>query len=253
MNLRITSIPNLIDFLKKLKAVDKSVLLELTQAELFSKTHTPDKSVMKCVRVPFSQIFEGNVITGKSDRIKIGLVDVGRFIDCFKNFKTTDMVYLEIVTSDQDGETVGISLKAYTDSMKINFRCAELGLMSYVEDNILSIVHGIDDAIGSFRLYRSDFETIDSLCSLENNAEELLEFSVSVNPHTVQAAGQSFEYKLDIALPDIEASEPAKLSIYKKQLDFIDLEQSMVYYHENRLIFKSTEKESTIAIGLIQK
>jgi len=163
------------------------------------------------------------------------------------------MVYLEIVTADQDGSTIGISLKAYTDSMKISFRCAELGLMSYVEDNILDIVHGINDAIGNFRLYRSDFETIDSLCELENNSEELLEFSVSIDPHTVQASGQSFEYKLDIALPDIDASAPAKLSIYKKQLGYVDIEQSMVYYHENRLIFKSTEKESTIAIGLIQK
>jgi len=67
MNLRITSIPNLIDFLRKLKAVDKSVLLELTQEELFSKTHTPDKSVMKCVRIPFSQVFEGEVETGKTN------------------------------------------------------------------------------------------------------------------------------------------------------------------------------------------
>jgi hypothetical protein len=253
MNLRITSIPNLIDFLKKLKVVDKSVLLELTQTELFSKTHTPDKSVMKCVRIPFLQVFEGTVETGNSDRIKIGLVDVARFIDCFKNFKQTDMVYLEIVTSDQDGHTVGISLKAYTDSMKINFRCAELGLMSYIEDNILGLVHGTEDAIGSFRFYRSDFETVISLCGLENNSEELLEFSVLTDPPSVQTAGQSFEYKLDIATPDIDASEPATLAIYKKQLGYVDLEQSMVFYHENRLIFKSTEKESTIAIGLIQK
>jgi hypothetical protein len=251
MNLRITSIPNLIDFLKKLKAVDKSVLLELTQTEIFSKTHTPDKSVMKCVRMPFSQVFEGSVETGNSDRVKIGLVDVVRFIDCFKNFKPTDMVYLDITTSDQDGDCVGISLKVHTGSMKISFRCAELGLMSYVEDNILSLVHGTEEAIGSFRLYRSDFETVVSLCGLENNSEELLEFTV--NSDSINASGQSFEYKLDIGRSDINVESTSSLSIYKKQLGYVDIEQSDVYYHDNRLIFKSTEKESTIAIGLIQK
>ena len=47
MKIRVTSTTNLIAFLKKLKVVDRSVLLELKEDKLLSKVHTPDKSVMK--------------------------------------------------------------------------------------------------------------------------------------------------------------------------------------------------------------
>ena len=47
MKIRVTSTTNLIAFLKKLKMVDRSVLLELKENKLLSKVHTPDKSVMK--------------------------------------------------------------------------------------------------------------------------------------------------------------------------------------------------------------
>ena len=59
MKLRITSIPNLITFLKRLKAVDRSVILELTEESLFSKVHTPDKSVMKFSSVVRNDVLEG--------------------------------------------------------------------------------------------------------------------------------------------------------------------------------------------------
>jgi hypothetical protein len=251
MKLRITSIPNLIDFLRKLKVVDKSVLLELNHEELFCKIHTPDKAVMKSVRIPFNSVFDGSIETGDSDRVKIGMVDVSRFIDCFKNFKQTDIVHLEIVSGNVDGDFVATSMKVYTDMMKINFVCADLALMSYVADDILSLVHGTEEAVGNFRLYRSDFETLSSLCGLENNAEELLEFKLSSS--SIDTAGQSFEYKLNIGNSDIEISEEMSIFIYKKQLGFIDLEQSQIFIHDNRLIFKSEEKQSTIAIGLIEK
>ncbi len=251
MNLRITSIPNLIEFLRKLKAVDKSVLLEMNTQDLFSKIHTPDKSVMKSVKTPISQVFDGVIDTGNYDRIKIGMVDVSRFIDCFKNFKPTDIVHLEIVTSEADGEFVATSLKVYTDMMKINFVCADLALMSYVEDAIVAMVHGTEESLGNFRLYRSDFETLGSLCGLENNSEELLEFTIT--SESVTTSGQSFEYKLNIGTSDISAEEDMVVYIYKKQLGYVDLEQSVIYIHENRMIFKSEEKSNTIAIGLIQK
>ena len=58
MNIRVTSTSNLIAFLKKLKVVDRSVLLELQEDRLFSKVHTPDKSVMKYASISNTHIFD---------------------------------------------------------------------------------------------------------------------------------------------------------------------------------------------------
>ena len=61
MKLRITSIQNFLVFLKRLKSVEKSVILELDKNQIFSKVHTPDKSVMKFASVPLENVLEGDV------------------------------------------------------------------------------------------------------------------------------------------------------------------------------------------------
>ena len=98
MKLRITSITNLISFLKRLKAVDRSVILEITDDKLFSKVHTPDKSVMKYSSVMMSDVLEGEIDwkAVKSDRIKIGIVDVTRLVEAFKHFRPEEEVNIEL-------------------------------------------------------------------------------------------------------------------------------------------------------------
>lgn len=78
MRIRVTSTTNLIAFLKKLKVVDKSVLLELTEDKLFSKVHTPDKSVMKYASVDNTSIFDPieDWPSAKADRVKMGIMDL---------------------------------------------------------------------------------------------------------------------------------------------------------------------------------
>jgi len=87
MKIRITSIPNLITFLKRLKSVEKNVILEVTQDKISSKVHTPDKAVMKYSSLNYSEVFEGDIEWKGKDKIKIGLIDVGRVIDAFKHFR----------------------------------------------------------------------------------------------------------------------------------------------------------------------
>jgi len=147
MKIRVTSTSNLISFLKKLKVVDKSVLLELTEDKLFSKVHTPDKSVMKYAGISNDQIFESipEFASLKCERIKIGLMDVTRLMDCFKHFRTEEDIFIDISTSNVEGECVATELQVVSASLKIKLRCADLSLLSYVEDKILSIVHSKDD------------------------------------------------------------------------------------------------------------
>ena len=61
MKIRITSIPNLITFLKRLKSVEKNVILEVTSDKISSKVHTPDKAVMKYSSLNFDEVFEGDI------------------------------------------------------------------------------------------------------------------------------------------------------------------------------------------------
>jgi hypothetical protein len=115
MKIRVTSTTNLIAFLKKLKVVDRSVLLELQEDKFFSKVHTPDKSVMKYASIDntTSSIQSRIGMQVSSDRVKMGIMDVGRLMDCFKHFSPEEDIYLELNLQEVDGETVATELKFF--------------------------------------------------------------------------------------------------------------------------------------------
>jgi hypothetical protein len=253
MKLRITSIQNFLVFLKRLKSVEKSVILEITKDSLFCKVHTPDKAVMKYSSVPLSDVLEGEIDWNKlkTDRVKIGIIDAGRVMEAFKHFRPEEDVYLELTTDSVDGECVCTDLKITSASLFIRSRCADLGLLSYVGDDILSMVHSREGAESQFKIYQSDFTTVVSLCGLETNSEEVLAFDIKEK--NVHAVGDSFRYKLNLGPSEISTESDLTCNIYKNQLSHMEAETCQVYVHENRLVLCSEQSSTSIAIGLVEK
>ena len=253
MKLRITRIQNFLVFLKSLKSVEKSVILDLTKDNLFSKVHTADKSVMKYTSILLSDVMEGDVDWAKlkTDRVKIGILDATRLMEAFKHFRPEEDVYLELTTDNVDGDCVSTEIKLISASLNIRLRCADLGLLSYVEDKILSMVHSQEDAVAQFKIYQSDFTTILSLCGLETNSEEVLAFEI--NEKNAHAFGDSFRYKLNLGSSEITTSQSVISNIYKGQLSYMEAETCQVYVHDNRLVMCSEQSSTSIAIGLVEK
>ena len=252
MKIRITSIPNLITFLKRLKSVEKNVILEITENKISSKVHTPDKAVMKYSSLNFNEVFEGNIDWKGKEKVKVGLIDVGRVIDAFKHFRPEEDVFLELTLQEEDGEYITSEMRLISKSLKIKLKCADLGLLSYVSDEILQVVHSKDDYIGSFKIYQSDFNTVLSLCGMESNSEEILNFDLT--KEDVYSHGDSFRYKLSLALDEISIQgEKMTSSIYKNHLGYMEQESCQVYIHENRIVLDSESSSTSIAIGIVEK
>ena len=253
MKLRITSIQNFLIFLKRLKSVEKSVILEIDKNNISSKVHTADKSVMKSCSVDLSEVLEGDIewTKIKSDKIKIGILDATRLIEAFKHFKPEEDVYFELNLDTIDGECVSTELRLTSASLNIKLRCADLVLLSYVEDKILAVVHSKENTNSQFKIYQSDFTTILSLCGLENNSEEVLAFEI--NEKNVYAFGDSFRYKLNLGPSEIETEGSVTCNIYKNQLGYMEAETCQIYVHDNRLVMCSQQSSTSIAIGLVEK
>ncbi len=246
LNFRITNSASLIVFLKKLKTVDRSVILEIEGDEFFAKVRTPDKSVIKYVGSRVDDFFEGET---EIKRIKIGIMEIGKFIDVFKYFGPEEETFIEISAQPLDGEYAATGFKVYSPSINIKFKCADISLLSYIEDKIQKTIHSTDDASISFPISKEAFGKLSSLTGIENNAEELLNFEVNSKGLTVK--GNSFSYNIiKEALPDY--SGDINCTIYKNQFNFIDQENSNFYIQENRIVVVSEESDSIIAIGLVE-
>jgi hypothetical protein len=252
MKIRITSIPNLITFLKRLKSVEKNVILEITEDKISSKVHTPDKAVMKYSSLSFNEVFEGSIEWKGKNKIKVGLIDVGRVIDAFKHFRPEEDVFLELTVQEEDGEYITSELRLISKSLKIKLKCADLGLLSYVSDEILQMVHSKENSVGEFKIYQSDFNTVLSLCGMETNSEEILNFDLT--KEDVYSYGDSFRYKLSLSLDEISIKEEKMTSsIYKNHLGYMEQETCKIYIHDNRIVLDSETSSTSIAIGIVEK
>ena len=127
LNFRITNSNNLITFLKKLKMVDRSVILEMEGQDFFAKVRTPDKSVIKYVGSKLDNFFEGD---SNETRVKIGIMEVGKLIDVFKYFGPEEETFIEFAAQSLDGEMVGTTFRVYSSSINIKFKCADISLMT---------------------------------------------------------------------------------------------------------------------------
>ena len=247
LNFRITNPNNLIVFLKKLKMVDRSVILELEGRDLFAKIRTPDKSVLKYVGSKIDDFFEGD---SSNSRIKIGIMEIGKFIDVFKYFGPEEETFIEISAQSLDGSLVATAFRVYSASINIKFKCADISLLSYIEDKTQKLVFATDGALISFDITKEAFGKLSSLTTIENNSEELLNFEVHSKGLSVK--GNSFQYNVlkDGALPGYE--NDASYAIYKNQFNFVDQENSIFYVQENRIVVSSQESDSLIAVGLVE-
>ncbi len=247
LNFRITNPNNLIVFLKKLKMVDRSVILELEGSDFFAKVRTPDKSVIKYVGTKIDDFFEGDTT---DQRVKIGILEMGKLIDVFKYFGPEEETFMEINAQALDGQLVSTGFRVYSSSINIKFKCADISLLSYIPDNIQKSIHTTEGAIISFNVSKESFAKLSSLTTIENNSEELLNFEVHSSGLSVK--GNSFQYNIIKGSALEGYSEDAAYSIYKNQFNFIDQENSSFHVQENRIVVISGESDSIIAIGLVE-
>jgi hypothetical protein len=244
---RIINSSNFIAFLRKLKLVDKSVPLEIEGDEFFGKVRTVDKSVVKYVSVKIKDVFEGDL---PQQRIKIGIQDIGKLIDAFKYFGPEEELYFDVTAQPYDNSIVATEIKFYSSSLNIFIRCADISLLSYIDDEIQRGIHSTDGSVADFKLGRETFQKLSQLTSMETNSEELLNLDLHEDGLTVR--GNSFQYHPIKGGPVNGFNSPSVYSIYKNQFTVIDQENSLFYIQDNRIIVISEESNSKIAIGLVE-
>jgi hypothetical protein len=246
-NFRITNPNNFISFLKKLKLVDKSVPLEIDGNDLFAKVRTPDKSVIKYVSVDINDILEGDL---PPIRLKIGILEINKLIEVFKYFGPEEELNLTVDSQPYDSYLIATGLKFSSSSLNIFIKCADISLLAYIDDDIQKQIHSTSGSDVNFEISKENFQKISSLTGIESNSEELLNFDIEENGVTIR--GNSFQYHLIKGESANGYSSSSVYTIYKNQFSYIDQENSEIHFHDNRILVKSTESDSIIAIGLVE-
>jgi hypothetical protein len=247
---KIVSPAKFVAFMKKLKMVDKSVVLEMEGDRLFCKVRSSDRAVVKCVTIPLGDFLESPVEIPVTKRIKVGVLDINKMVDIFRYFDAKEELYLSIEFFERTEELISGDLEFFSDSIKITSRSADISLLNYIEDTKQKLAHSTEDSVLSFPMGKEIFNRVALLSGMENNDQEILHFVLGENGVTIR--GNSFSFNA-IRADQVQGDKTeATYSIYKNQFGAVDQENSRVYIHDNRILIVSEESDSLIAIGLVE-
>ena len=249
---KIKSPNNLITFLKRFSSIEKSLLLELvkktdTKGDLMvAKSHTPDRSTIKYSKLPLELVLDGEV---PAEILKIALLDINKVVNVFKHFNEGDEIFLDIAYDSINEETIAISLKFYTNTLKITLTCADPIQFTYISsESLRRILKSVqDEKTLEFPFQKESFSKTNSLCEIDSK-DELLKIKVSAEGE-VLFKSKSFEYHIQ----DVPAGIEADMSFYNSQFAFIDQEASIFHLSKNKLMVITADQNTIIILGRIEK
>lgn len=240
---KIKSAENFTNFLKRFKAIEKGLLLELSPDKLRAESHTADRGIVKSSEISLDTVLEGEVTT---DLIKIGIFNIGRVIDMFKHFEEADELFLELNWEKVHGENIGINLKLISPKLKFNLKCADTDLFTYVSSDMFdTITKGIEESKDAeFSFPKESFNKINSLCSFDQGEDRL---TIDFSGGEISFKGESFNYLLGVD-PN---NNNLDFSFYKDRFASVDEENSNFLLGSDKILINSVESSTQVIIGRV--
>lgn len=237
-----------VDWLKRFVSIEKSVLLEIDGKELCfkAKSYDESKSVVK-----FSKIsFEEAAISPQKKKdlpelIKVGIYSIQRLMKVLDNFSGTEFSLAVAYEPSPSGDLSGLAILIKSSFLKMKIECTPLNIFKYISDPLFSNKIANDSVVASFEMSHQTIEKLNSLCDLDKEYK-FLEFIVKDGQ--VSILGKTFKFNIGE-----NPTDEAILSIYKDQFDKLDNESYNVSMGKEKLIFKSSDSQTTTVLSMVVK
>lgn len=234
-------------WLKRFSSIDNSLLLEIDQAKsvFIAKAYNEEHSVVKMSSIKFDEAGLTAKPNKDPKRVKVGIFNIPRLIkimDQFNNVEFTLTVEYQELVNEADTQYAGEKLLLKNKQLKMNVDCTSLNIFKYIPDQLFVDSISTIDTIGSFELSKATIENINALNGLDSDHRFM---QIAFKEGSIIVSGKSYERTIDIA----KDLKDAELSIFKDQYSTLDVENYNVDLGEDRLVFRSTDSETTTVIS----
>lgn len=242
LKLKIKNPQAFIEFLKRFSPMDKQILLEIENGDLKCKYSTIEKSIVKYSSIKLDDVFSWTEEL-PAFRIKVGVYNVDRIVNAFKQYTWNDDVYLYVKYVEINAEQVAQELILESPNLEMTFPCTSLSMFKFQleDDLILNKVMNKDTQIVSFPMDKETQSKVLSLCSLDSDNEIISFVSDEKN---IKLKGKSFNLKIS----DTPAAKKVS-KISKNLYAMLDKENYMTYVLPSKIIFVSTESNTLTCIA----
>lgn len=235
------SVPHLSNLIKKMLLMDSSLYINIDSNRVWSSVYVPTKDVVKSFGIPVSEVFQFD--KPLTETVKLSFFSGQRLLTCIGFFDPHHLSF-EISTFEDDGVYYADKVILRDQKLKIEIHCQDisLGFTSMTEDQVKRAFDESTKIVG-FQLSREDFTKIASLMTLDKS--EL--FEIASDTDGVHVKTEAFDIVID---DSVKSDERVSKSTFKSFLEKVDKETYDVVVCENKVILKSQETSTLIALNL---
>jgi hypothetical protein len=239
-------------WLKKFASIDTALLLEVDEVEnlFLAKTYNEERSVVKFSKIKFDEAGLKLKPSAEPKRVKVGIYNIARLMKIMDQFNDEEFTftinYDEIV--GETTEHAGLSLLLKNKNLKMTVECTSLNIFKYISDELfIDTIAALDDVVAKFELSAPNIEQVNSLCNLDSE-DKFMEFK---NAENVYVSGKTFD--LLIGENPSGENQESSINVFKEQFESIDVENYHVRMGEDRLVFASSDDNTTTVISMVEK
>jgi len=243
VKIKKVSVANLSALIKKMLLMDSSLYINVNSERVWSSIYTPTKDVVKSFGIPTSEVFEFE--DQPKETLKLSFFSGSRLLSCIGMFDPHHLS-MEISTFKDNDESVLFADKIILrdQKLKIEIHCQDisLGFTSMTDEQVK---RAFDESTSAFDFIftKEDISKVISLLTLDRG--ELLK--IVGDSDGIHINTDAF----DIVIDDRQSIKtPIIKSTFKTFLDKLDKETYQVSVCESKLILKSQESSTLIALNL---
>jgi hypothetical protein len=242
VKIKKVSVPHFSGLIKKMLLMDSSLYININSERVWSSVYTPTKDVVKNYSLNTQDVFQFD--DSINETIKLSFFSGQRLLNCI-GFFDPHHLSMELSTFKDEDEGVYYADKVVLrdQKLKIDIFCQDisLGFTSMTDDQVK---RAFDEStsIFQFQFGKDDFSKISSLFTMDKS--EL--FQISGESDGVHIKTDAF----DIVVDDNQSLSGIQKQTFKSFFDKLDKENYNIHVCENKLILKSQESETLIALNL---
>lgn len=229
--------------IKKMLLMDSSIYINFDSQRVWSSVYIPSKDVVKVFETPIEDIFEFE--NKLEEVVKLSFFSGSKLLSCLSYFDPHHIsAEISLFRDNEDGFLYGDKITFRDQRLKIDVHCQDISLgFTSMTDAQVKMALNRDTAIYDFQLSREDLTKITQLMTLDRDAR----FEIYQDLYGVHIKTEAFDCIVD----DTKTSQDKTSKFtFKTFLERIDKETYEVTVCENKLLMKSTETTTNIALNL---
>jgi hypothetical protein len=246
--LTVEKIEKFRDFLERFKKISQSLLIEVHEDTMVSKTYTPDRGFIKRSQVSIEDM-GGSFNKTPEFSINVPFFNIDRVMKNIDLLPDGSIDIVFVCEKQKNNTLLCSQVKFVSDSLTIINACTELDYVVALSDTVYDGIIKSAEKGAQTSIHKTQMKKITSLFDIDS-AEKTISIRMDETTERIHVFNSLYDYQLP---EEVTGSLSSPIRVKKEFLSYIGDDTFKLNITEEKVIAYSTESDTTSIIGVVNE